>query len=227
MKQKYYISLVLITLFCSIAYILPIVRADEFAFLSVEKGGEQSFTYIIRPDNQNLQPRVTHEVNLNVKITDIISTGTEKVNLTYQTTYDVLEGDIVVQKKATTTLNLSSNMDNENYQNLLANAQNPWDFFYVDADSNERIVTNDTSPNWHDIRVTWDKDGVLKEATIQALVNMSIDGGSLQEVNATITIRPASQAIPGYPPIIISIVASLSILIPIIFIKRKKNLQIS
>ncbi len=142
--------------------------------LSLAENRTYTFYYKITPVNASV--RVEHVIDVPLVVMSMQDVNVETCNVTYKFTYKVIEGDTPVDKTQVMSRLINPSMNLTEY---VKNATVPWEFFFI-YKVNKTLVpeTNVTidDPVLGKGTVTWDADGLLKQALFNATVNMTIDG---------------------------------------------------
>nr|MDO8117630.1 hypothetical protein [Candidatus Sigynarchaeota archaeon] len=187
--------------------------------LSLVEDKTYTFYYKITPVNASV--RVEHVIDVPLTILSVQEVDAQTCNLSYQFKYKVMEGGLPVDKSENMSRLITPSMNLTEY---VTNSTVPWDFFFIykvnKTLSNETMVTID-DPVIGKGTITWDVDGLLKQALLNATVNMTIDG-VVKPVAAMINagLKPPA-AIPGFPVIVVVPVMLAAVILTAIKVRRE------
>lgn len=209
--------MILLALLCGsfLNLLIPLAKADYSSYLGIKVGTTYTFSYTVSPPVLG----VTRNTNIPITITSISNYSASASNVTYQTTYTIMQNEsgisVPVNQETGISVIINESMDLLEY----VNDSSSWlGIFFIFSSTNGEEIAIPTSEHSHigNGTISWDANGILLLATLST---------SIDNKNCTISIAPASQgSTPGFSiPLIGCILVGTVVLIGTQLVKKEKK----
>jgi hypothetical protein len=179
-------------------------------YISISAGYSKVFYYQVIP-SKSLYPanRPNMTIEVTCKVSSVNPINGSACMLNYSTTYQTMASDGTPANEIIyTNATINETMSEPNLNAYVSDAATPWDFFFICNNTGSPSFNSSTSSFEVNINntklgvgnVTWDKNGILSNATFYQEINMTIYNQNVTGY-AKILIGPyvPPAATPGMP----------------------------